>query len=81
MATADQVLTILQEVEAVSNTVMSTITALDPALELPVAAIAELEALANTALKAWSIASGVAAITVAEVQALKVTLNLDAPTL
>ena len=81
MATADQVLTILQEVEAVSNTVMSTITALDPALELPVAAIAELEALANTALKAWSIASGVAAITVTEVQALKVTLNLDAPTL
>ena len=80
MATAAEVLTVLQEVEAVSSEVMSTIEALDPALELPVAAIAELEALANVALKAWSAANGVADITVAEVQALKVNLNLDAPT-
>jgi hypothetical protein len=80
MATVGQVITILQEVEDVSNAVMSTIATLDPALALPVAAITELEALANVALKAWSTASGVAAITVAEVQALKVNLNLDAPT-
>jgi hypothetical protein len=80
MATVGQVITIVQEVEAVSNAVMSTIATLDPALALPVTAITELEALANVALKAWSTASGVAAITVAEVQALKVNLNLDPPT-
>jgi hypothetical protein len=69
MATAGEVLSILQEVEAASNTILATVAAIDPALDLPVGAIQAIEALATTALTAWSTAAGTP-ITVASVQAL-----------
>jgi hypothetical protein len=69
MATVGQVLTILQEVEEANNTILATVEALDPALELPVEVVQAIEALTNTALTAWSAASGTP-ITVESVQAL-----------
>ena len=80
MATAGEVLTVIQEVEAVASTILSGVAALDPGLALPVAAIADIEGLANAALAAWAKASGVAAPTVTDFQALTVDLHLDAPT-
>lgn len=80
MATAGEVLSVIQEVEALANSVLAEVAEVDPALKLPTAAIEAIEGLANAALSAWSKASGVATITVAEVQALKVNINLDAPT-
>ncbi len=69
MATAGEVLTIVQEVEQIANTVLAGVSAVDPALGLPVAAITAIEQLATTALAAWSKASG-QEITVESVQAL-----------
>jgi hypothetical protein len=69
MATVGQVLTILQEVEEANNTILATVEALDPALELPVEVVQAIEALTNTALTSWSAASGTP-ITVESVQAL-----------
>jgi hypothetical protein len=69
MASIQDVLSILQEVEQASNTILATVEALDPALDLPVGVIQAIEGLATTALSAWSTASGTP-ITVASVQAL-----------
>jgi hypothetical protein len=69
MATVSQVLTVLQEVEAASSTILATVEALDPAADLPIAAIQAVEALATSALSAWSTAAGTP-ITVESVQAL-----------
>jgi hypothetical protein len=69
MATAGSVLSVVQEIEQVSNEVLAEIEALDPALALPVSAIESLEGLAQAAITAWSTASGTP-ITVASVQAL-----------
>ena len=80
MATAGEVLSVIQEVEAVSNTILTTVSALDPSLALPTAAIQEIEGLANAALKALTTAQGVGVITVAEVQALIDPLTIQPPT-
>lgn len=69
-ATAGQVLTIVQEVEAISNTVMAGISVADPSLALPTATIAALEDLANKAIAAWSAAAGVQ-VTVTSAEALE----------
>ena len=69
MATAGSVLNVVQEIEQVSNEVLAEISALDPALALPVSAIAALEGLANTAISAWANAAGVP-VTAASVLAL-----------
>jgi hypothetical protein len=69
MATAGSVLNVVQEIEQVSNEVLAEISALDPALALPVSAIAALEGLANTAISAWASAAGVP-VTAASVLAL-----------
>ena len=69
MATASEILSIVQEVEQIGNEVLSEVSALDPALELPAAAIEAIEGLATAALQAWTQASGTP-ITVASVQAL-----------
>lgn len=69
MATAGEILSVIQEVEAVSNAILAEVSALDPALELPTAIITAIEGLANSAIGAWSSASGTP-ITVASVQAL-----------
>lgn len=69
MASVSEVLSILQEVEAASNTILATVEALDPALDLPVTAIQAIEGLATAALSAYSAASGTP-ITVESVQAL-----------
>ena len=69
MASASEVLGIVQEVEALGNSILAEVSALDPAADLPVAAIAALEGLATAALQAWSTASGTP-VTVASVQAL-----------
>ena len=69
MATANDVLSIVQEIEAISNEVLDVISSVDPDLGLPVAVIAQLEALATKAIAAWSAAS-TTPITVASVTAL-----------
>ena len=68
MATAGDVLTIVQEIEAISNEILAGISAVDPALGLPTANIASLEDLANKTAAAFIAASG-PAITVASVTA------------
>ena len=78
MATGSEVLTILQEVESVSNSVLAEVSALDPALDLPVALVSALEGLANTALSAWQKASGTP-VTVAAAQAETVTETIQPP--
>ena len=79
MATVGSVTTIIQEVESISNSVLAEIQALDPALELPVALVSSIEGLANTALNAFSAASGTP-ITVASAQALEPNPMPPAPT-
>ena len=69
MATVAQVLAVMQEVEAASNAILSEVAALDPALELPIGIVQAIEAMATTALTAWTTASGTP-ITVESVQAL-----------
>jgi hypothetical protein len=69
MATIQSILSILEEVEQISNSILAEVEALDPALDLPIGVIQAIEALATTALKAWSNASGTP-ITVSSVQAL-----------
>lgn len=69
MATASDVLSVVQEIEQVSNEVLAEIQALDPALALPVTAIEALEGLVQAAINAWSTASGTP-VTVEALQAL-----------
>jgi len=69
MATAGDVLNIVQEIEQISNEVLAGISVADPSLTLPTATIAALEDLANKAIAAWSAASGVP-VTVDSVKAL-----------
>lgn len=69
MATASSVLSTIQQIEAIANEILGTVSALDPGAALPVATIEAIEGLANTALSAWSASSGTP-ITVESVQAL-----------
>ena len=69
MATTQDVLAVVQEVEAAANEVLGIVGALDPALGLPTATIKLLEDLANKALAAYAAAANVE-ITVASVAAL-----------
>lgn len=69
MVTVGQVLTVMQEVEASANAILTEVEALDPALALPIGIVQAIEALATTALKAWSTSAGTP-ITVESVQAL-----------
>ena len=69
MATASSVLSTIQQIEAIANEILGTVSALDPGAALPVAIIEAIEGLANTALSAWSASSGTP-ITVESVQAL-----------
>lgn len=69
MATASSILNIIQEIEQISNTILAEVSAVDPALDLPVATIEAIEQLATKALQAWT-ASSSTPITVESVQAL-----------
>jgi hypothetical protein len=69
MASANDVLTVLQEIETSTNAILETVAALDPAANLPVTLIEEIEKLATAALTAFTQASGTP-ITVESVQAL-----------
>ena len=69
MASVAQVQSILQEVVAVTNEILTTIEGLDPALALPINVIQAVEGMVSVALTAYTTASGTP-ITVASVQAL-----------
>jgi hypothetical protein len=69
MVTVGQVLSVMQEVEAASNAILSEVAVLDPALALPIGIAQAIEVMATKALEAWSASSGTP-ITVASVQAL-----------
>ena len=69
MVTVGQVLSVLKQVQGASNAILAEAEALDPALVLPLGIAQAIEALAVTALTAWTTASGTP-ITVASVQAL-----------
>lgn len=69
MANASEVVTIIQEIEQVAAEILPLVTALDPAVGVPVEIATEIANLAAKALAAWSAASGTP-ITVESIQAL-----------
>lgn len=69
MATVADVSNILSEVNSASTAILGTLSAVDPAIDVPAAVAEEILALATTALAAWSASSGTP-ITVESVTAL-----------
>jgi hypothetical protein len=69
MVTVGQVLTVVQQVQAAANIILAEAETLDPGLALPVGIEQAVEAMAVTALTAWTTSAGTP-VTVASVQAL-----------
>ena len=58
MATAQDVSTTISEIELIAKEILGTVTALDPAITVPVTVAEALAELVAKALSAWSAASG-----------------------